>query len=85
MTDDNEIARRGRIGEYWKARALAAESALSQAQAENELLRAALIICADELDRHGWGDFHYGSTGQDEAVVRAVAVARAALAEQGDQ
>jgi len=35
---------------------------------------------AEELSRHGWGDFHYGSTGRQEPKVAAlVARARAAL------
>jgi hypothetical protein len=47
--------------------------------AEIGRLRAALIATMDELDRWGWGDFHYGSQPQDQRVVDAVAKANAVL------
>lgn len=38
-----------------------------------------LAEVAEELSLHGWGDFHYGSTGQEPKVAALVARARAAL------
>jgi len=34
---------------------------------------------SDELAGHGWGDFHYGDTGQDKKVAALVAKAQAFL------
>jgi hypothetical protein len=45
-----------------------------------ELLRST----RDELDRWGWGDMHYGSTGQNPRVVAAVAAIDAFVASLTD-
>lgn len=39
---------------------------------------------ADELDRWGWGDMHYGPTTRSQRVIEAVSRARAFLASTGD-
>lgn len=36
--------------------------------------RSVADVLAAELAEHGWGDFHYGDTGQSPAVLAALAV-----------
>ncbi len=40
---------------------------------ENTRLRWALREARDELAKHGWGDMHYGSTGQEKSVTDTLA------------
>ena len=47
--------------------------------AEIARLRLALEGAHAELERWGWGDFHYGSRGQEQSVVDALAKIDAAL------
>lgn len=62
----------------WVARD-AMEERLTEALTRVLDLRVALCECADELDRHGWGDMHYGDQPQERSVVAAVELARATL------
>lgn len=42
-------------------------------------LESALSDCANELTKHGWGDFHYGDQPQEASVVQVVEQARLLL------
>jgi hypothetical protein len=74
-----------------RARACAAErdvepyvSALLDGMADEVgRLRDALRAARAELDRWGWGDFHYGPQPRDGSVVRALAAIDAALGDGG--
>jgi hypothetical protein len=48
-------------------------------EAELDALRLLLAETRVELAKHGWGDFHYGSQGQDPAVRAMVERIDAAL------
>lgn len=48
-------------------------------QARVAELEKALEAAREELKRWGWGDFHYGSQGQEQSVVDAVAAIDAVL------
>lgn len=47
--------------------------------AENTRLRDALTYARNELDRHGYGDFHYGETPREPSIVAALAIVDSAL------
>lgn len=55
---------------------------------ERDRLRDALLTVRTELDRHGYGDFHYGDLPREQSVVDALAVADAvvgaALGQEGE-
>lgn len=50
------------------------------AKAEILLLRELLAQAREELARWGWGDFHYGTSGQEQSVVTMLAKIDGALA-----
>lgn len=60
---------------------LDAAALLPEARDRIRELTEALAATADELDRWGWGDMHYGDQGQERRVVEAVARARSVLGE----